>query len=984
MRIMSLSGESIMKHRIGPIYIAVFMFMLLFSFQNCSPAPFIELSSLASSSAVVINKNAEFTNNTDAMLQINYDGAIQMYITNNPDCSSGGEWQPISSELPWHLSEKNKATSVYVKFKDNIANLESETPCVSDSIIHDDIPPLLSLSQPILSKTNTASINIKLNMSDLGSGIDKLVCPSGVSPCAVDMIISNSTDGLKSLDFYALDKAGNESATPNASWLVDRTPPQTMFVSTPATKTNLTSANFVISANDNYSAAEAIKLKCLFDTGTYQDCNSTFAFSNLNDGAHSVKIYAYDEVGNASNPISYSWIIGRSTPSIRFTVTPKPNTNITGQFTFAGSDQFGTPLTQFQCSLNNSVFTACATPYLLTILNEGANKFKVKGTDSLGNESGALEYNWAYDTIIPIITWVSYPTKFSKNRNESIKISVSGDAQPLESIEFFLDGKSLVNSLADATNLTGLSEGFHTVRVSITDKAGNKNAADSKTFWSDFTRPTLSFPPIGTPSKNTNLNLAVTAADNNTAPDNTVNLFYILDETAVIKPYAAFGSSLVISGLTHGTHLIKIYAVDAAGNQSITYLSNPFLVDLTAPVITFIQQPSSEISSARQVTVQYLVQDMDTGLNSVSCKFSDSKKVISSGACADKATFSLPIYGSETYIFEISAIDNVGNPASVKAITWKTGVFFDLKTQAFSVTEQKNNKVDILLVIDNSKSMAEEQQKISVAFADFLTNLGSINYRIAITTTDVYNDKAGTKGKILPFATSNLTYITPATLDGLALFQAAVKTGTTGSGHEKGLTAIQLFINRALALPETALDGSITTTNEYKFLRSDAIFSTIVVTDSDEAKYPESYQTAQSFLTDFSAKLPTKTYIHHSSIVLPGDDVCVATGEHYGVTYFDLSKATGGISVSLCDITYANQLKNFATLIINKINEQTLACAPVDINKDGKVDIDISYTSATGATGKIIDYTIADKTVKFIAPLTIVGNYVITYSCLTP
>ena len=955
--------------------------ILLISFQNCSPLSFSDtkqaslLSSL-STNGITINKNALFTNDIHTLIQINVDNAMDMYITNTPGCSSGGVWQPASRETPWVLSEKNNLVTVYAKFR---ANLQSETPCINASIIHDDIPPLLILREALPVKTKNPTSSIKLNMTDFGSGIDKLVCPVEISPCTIDMIINNGADGIKIFDFYALDKAGNKSAILSTSWFFDKTAPQIRFVTTPASKTNLITANFLVSASDNYSPTNVIKFKCLVNAESYRDCGSNFDFSNLIDGLQTVKVYAYDELENTSNPITYSWTIGRKIPSIKYSETPKPSTNAKSKFAFEGADQFGIALTLFQCSLNDSTFTACNSPFVLTTLIEGENKFKIKAVDSLGLESGELEYKWVYDTKLPIVTWVTYPAEFSKNKNELIKISVSEDILQIESIEFILDNISLVKSLADSTNLSALTEGFHTISVYVTDKAGNISTLSSKTFWSDFTPPTLSYQPVPTPTKNTSLSLIVTARDNPTA-NNTVSLFYLLDDLTVAPvvppPATPFTSPLLISNLTHGSHQIKMYAVDKAGNQSIFYLTNQFLTDLIPPVITFVQQPSSEIGKSSQVTIEYLVQDIDSGLKSVYCKFSDSKKIISSGLCAEKATISLPIFSLETYIFEISAVDKVDNPTSVKSITWKTGDFFELKTQMFNVSTQNNNKVDILLVIDNSWSMDTEQLAISAAFENFLTNLGSIDYRIAITTTDVFNSGRGAKGAILPFGGTNLTYIEPTTTDGLALLQETVHTGTDGDGDERGLTAINMFIDLALN----------STTEEYKFLRTDAVFASIVVTDADENKDGNGFVDANSFLTEFYKKLSTnKTYIHHSSIILPNDsDTCKATGETVGASYFELSKITGGMSASLCDGTYVNQLKNFATSIINKIYEQNLPCVPVDINNDGKIDIDISYSTSSGTTGKVTDYMVIDKKIKFTVPLMILGSYTITYSCLKP
>lgn len=960
-------------------YLVLSSIILFISFQNCSPVKFYDVnhSSLVASlntNGILINRGATYANNTSAMIQINVDSAIDMYVTNSPNCSGGGTWQPAAREIPWELGDKNQITNVYAKFR---ANLQSETVCISDSIIHDDIPPVVSLREPIVAMTKAATVSVRLNMSDSGgSGIENLVCPAGVLPCTPELSITNNSEGLKNYDFYAVDKAGNRSPIISTNWLFDKTAPQILFTMTPATKTAMGTAAFIVSATDNYSSANLIKFKCLIDAGTYQDCNSAFNFANLNDGLHNVRVYAYDQVENASIPISYSWTVGRNVPAIRYTETPKPYTNVKGQFAFDGTDQFGVPLTKFQCSLNNSVYADCKSPFpLVATLIEGENKLKIKGIDGLGLESGELEYKWMYDTVKPLIAWTIFPAEFTKNQNENLKIAVTGDIQPLESIEFFLDNKPLVKSLADSYMLLALAEGLHTVSVVVIDKAGNKSDPSGITFWSDFTPPSLNYPAIVTPTNYPELSLPVQAADNIVSPNNVISLFYILDEPAVgSAPYTPFTSPLLIKNVMNGSHLIKMYAVDKAGNKSPIYLTNQFYVDLMAPVITFIQQPSSSVNAGLRVTIEYLVQDAGAGIATIQCKYSNSTAVLSDTPCVAKATLSLPIMSSDTYVFSIMATDILGN-TTTKAITWTTGTLYEQKSHPFTVSSQTNDNVDILLVIDNSGSMANEQAKISAAFANFLNNLGALNYRIAITTTDV--SSFGLQGSLTYFGGSSRTFIDRTTPQALELLQYTVKTGTSGSGDEKGLSAIKMFTDKALAVKSTL-------SNENIFLRPDAVFATIVITDSDEAEYAGGYQSANAFLADFRAKLPNKTYIHHSSIVLPNDQLCRDSGEGYGVTYFDLSKATGGISASLCSPDYVDQLKNFATTIYNKISEQTLPCPPIDINNDGNLDIDISYISSTGATGKITSYTVTNNKVSFMSQLTIVGDYNISYYCLKP
>ena len=60
-------------------------------------------------------------------------------------------------------------------------------------------------------------------------------------------------------------------------------------------------------------------------------------------------------------------------------------------------------------------------------------------------------------------------------------------------------------------------------------------------------------------------------------------------------------------------------------------------------------------------------------------------------------------------------------------------------TQVFEPNVSSNNKLDILLVIDNSYSMEGPQQKLATNLEPLLEYIGDSDWRIAITSTDVRN-----------------------------------------------------------------------------------------------------------------------------------------------------------------------------------------------------------------------------------------------------
>lgn len=293
------------------------------------------------------------------------------------------------------------------------------------------------------------------------------------------------------------------------------------------------------------------------------------------------------------------------------------------------------------------------------------------------------------------------------------------------------------------------------------------------------------------------------------------------------------------------------------------------------------------------------------------------------------------------------------------------------KVLNFSIAESENPKVDILFVIDNSLSMMEEQLKISQVFSNFTSHIANLDYRIAITTTDNQASTAGAKGSLLPFisktagvaAPANTYFIDKNTMNMNQIFIDTINTGTGGSGVETGLYSIRNFLNRT----------TNASSNEAKFMRADALFTTIVVSDSDQAQYSKNSVDAASFLSEVKAAINGRAYVNHASVALPGDTVCKSQSEVYGSSYYALSLLTGGINASICDANYADQFQMIAQKTIEKVSEKTLDCAA---NK-------IQDVFVRGPSGNILSaYQLNGNILKFISGLSEVGSYQIKYTCL--
>lgn len=218
--------------------------------------------------------------------------------------------------------------------------------------------------------------------------------------------------------------------------------------------------------------------------------------------------------------------------------------------------------------------------------------------------------------------------------------------------------------------------------------------------------------------------------------------------------------------------------------------------------------------------------------------------------------------------------------------------------------QEPSAEVDILWVVDNSPSMAEEQQRVADGFADFISSLSDtqIDFHIGVVTTDM--DMGTADRGVLIGATP---FLTPED-DYIAEFQERVKVGVDGSDKEKGLAAA------LYALTEPIISGP-----NYGFMREQATTSIIFVSDEDDcsdgealaaeggsACYDQSDRlvAVKDYVQDFRSLKPPGVRLVSSAIVgPPASEGC--TESWPGKRYMTVAEATGGVSGNICDAAYS-------------------------------------------------------------------------------
>ena len=148
-------------------------------------------------------------------------------------------------------------------------------------------------------------------------------------------------------------------------------------------------------------------------------------------------------------------------------------------------------------------------------------------------------------------------------------------------------------------------------------------------------------------------------------------------------------------------------------------------------------------------------------------------------------------------------------------------------------------KVDLLFVIDNSLSMAAEQDNLIQSFPGFITGIqtqleDADSYHVGVVTTDAYANNEGdchalgglvtdTKESCGPFASGG-RYMSEAD-DLTTAFACAAYVGLAGDNDEQPVAAAQAAISEALAGPGACNEG---------FFRDDALLVVTLITDEED------------------------------------------------------------------------------------------------------------------------------------------------------
>ena len=213
-------------------------------------------------------------------------------------------------------------------------------------------------------------------------------------------------------------------------------------------------------------------------------------------------------------------------------------------------------------------------------------------------------------------------------------------------------------------------------------------------------------------------------------------------------------------------------------------------------------------------------------------------------------------------------------------------------------TQEPPEAIDILVIVDNSCSMASYQTQLAANFTSFITWFveGNVDYRIGITTTDDGNDLSNSTSPARGAFVGDVITSETDPEEAEAEFRRQVNVGTSGSGMEVGLkTAYMALTNEELLAGPNA-----------NFLREDAELSIVFVSDEEDSS---PWSVAEYINGFFDVKgHRDRDVFNASALTVTDESECTATqaeASSPGTRYVDVASQTHGLVANLCDDDFA-------------------------------------------------------------------------------
>lgn len=274
---------------------------------------------------------------------------------------------------------------------------------------------------------------------------------------------------------------------------------------------------------------------------------------------------------------------------------------------------------------------------------------------------------WAYgglvlagvaDVVPPTISITSPPPPFlEKRKSVTVSWTASDTGWGLDHFEVRVDRDAEIMLPADARShtVTGLSDGSHTIEITVFDRAGYSES-DSVTFVVDTVPPVVTIvSPMGNFLGSSTIDVKWTVLDTGTG---AASIRVSLDDR---EPVTLHGSSTshTFADVPDGTHTARVSATDAAGN--IASATATVTIDTIAPNLEIVSPTGGTVLHTPDTSISFTRDDAGSGIDRIELRVDNALPVTLGSAATSHELTSLPDGEHE---LTITVYDRAGNAAT--------------------------------------------------------------------------------------------------------------------------------------------------------------------------------------------------------------------------------------------------------------------------------------------------------------------------------
>jgi hypothetical protein len=283
--------------------------------------------------------------------------------------------------------------------------------------------------------------------------------------CASPKSYSGLAKATHTFSVKAVNSTGGTSGETKFTWTISKPPPPAI-TGAPADGTTATTATFGFT-----DGQPGVTFQCRLDGAAYAACSSPKSYPGpIAAGGHDFRVRALDSASVASDETKYHWEVAKP-PKPDLSGRPDDNTfHTTATFVFADADT--DPGVTFQCRLDGSAWTACASPKTYAgPLGAGGHDFDVRLLNAAGDPSDNAHDHWSIvQPPKPAIT--SGPSDPTGQTSATFTFTDS-DTDPGVGFQCKLDGAQFAACSSPKTYPGPLSLGNHSFKVRLLNAAGD-------------------------------------------------------------------------------------------------------------------------------------------------------------------------------------------------------------------------------------------------------------------------------------------------------------------------------------------------------------------------------------------------------------------------------------------------------------------------------------------------------------------------------